>query len=94
MPGMRMAKADEEDFKTTHNFLSWCEKFWDNRERYSFRDMESDWLTWGEDDEEKQYSLKIRKDIAEEEGCDEEDVDNRLVVYEVIKRMYKKCDTN
>lgn len=94
MPGMRMAKADEEDFKTTHEFLSWCEKFWDNRARFNFSDMETDWETWDDDDEEKRYILKIRKELAKEEDCDVDRVDNRLIVYEVIKRMYKKCDTN
>lgn len=94
MPGMRMAKADKDDFDTTNKFLQTCEMFWDNRHRYSFRDTEIDWKTWDDDDEDKIYFLKVQKEVAEEEGCDPEDLDNRLLVYEVIKRRYKQCDCN
>lgn len=91
---MRMAKADNEDFETTHKFLSTCEMFWDNRNRFSCRDQESEWETWDDDDEDKIYILKVRKELAEEEGCDPDDVDNWLLIYEVIKRRYKACDCN
>jgi hypothetical protein len=91
---MRMAKADQEDFDTTNKFLHTCEMFWDNRDRYSFKDTETDWLTWDDEDEDKVYFLMVRDEIAKEEGCDPEHVDNRLLIYEVVKRMYKKCDCN
>lgn len=91
---MRMAKADNEDFETTNRFLQTCEMFWDNRERYSFIDKEGEWVDWDDEDEDKQYFLKVRKELAEEEDCDPEHVDNRLLVYEVIKRRYKQCDCN
>jgi hypothetical protein len=92
MAGLRMAKADNEDFEVTTKFLRICESFWDNRNRYSFKDTETDWETWDEDDEDKLYILKVRKELAEEEDCDLEHVDNRLLIYEVVKRFYKKCD--
>lgn len=94
MAGLRMAKADQEDFDTTNKFLRTCEMFWDNRNRYSLRNTETEWETWDDDDEDKIFILKVRKELAKEEYCDPEHVDNRLLVYEVIKRLYKKCDCN
>lgn len=94
MPGLRMAKADQDDFDTTNKFLQACEMFWDNRDRYSFKDMEADWMRWDDEDEDKIELLKIRKDIAEEERLSEVDVDNRLILFEFLKRRYHKADTN
>lgn len=92
--GLRVAKADEEDIKSTREFLQACELFWDSRPAYSFVSKEDQWLSWENDDPEKMELLKIRKRISEEDGVDEEDVDNRLVLFEFIKRRYKKADSS
>jgi hypothetical protein len=92
MAGMRMAKADQEDFEKTRKFLQSCESLWDNRNRYSFRCLEDEWEDWDDGDEDKIEMLKIRKDLSIEEGQSESEVDNRLIVYEFIKRRYKECD--
>lgn len=94
MPGIRMAKADEKDFETTHDFFNKCEMFWDNRNRFSFKETESEWLEYEDDDPDKIELLKIRKELSLEEGCSESQVDNRLIVYEYIKKYYKRCDCN
>ena len=92
MPGLRVAKATEKDIEITRSFLQACENFWDNRPIYSFKELESDWETWDEDDADKVELLRIRKEFAIEEDVSESDVDNRLVVYEYIKRKYKAAD--
>lgn len=91
---MRIAKADKEDIDTTRNFLHACESFWDSRQRYSLRSSEDDWETWDDDDPDKRLILKIRKQLAYEMSCDENDVDNRIVIYEFLKAKYQQCDCN
>jgi hypothetical protein len=94
MPGMRMAKATTNDFDTTRKFLQSCEMMWDNRDRYSFIDLEGQWETWDDEDEDKIELLKIRQELCDEEGVNVKQLDNRLVIYEFIKRRYKRCDCN
>lgn len=94
MPGLRVGKADKEDIELTRDFLKACDMFWDNRTRYSCRDIETEWLEWDDEDDDKQELLRIRKGLSEDEGCDEEDVDNRLIIFEFIKRKYKRADCN
>jgi hypothetical protein len=92
MPGLRIAKASENDIELTRDYLQACEQFWDNRPIYSLTELEIDWENWDDDDPEKDALIKIRKELAIEEGLSESDVDNRLIVYEYIKRKYKKAD--
>jgi hypothetical protein len=37
MPGLRVAKASEQDIEITRSFLQACEFFWDARPIYSLR---------------------------------------------------------
>jgi hypothetical protein len=92
MPGLRIAKASENDIDITRSFLQACEVFWDNRNRYSVSNLESDWKNWDDEDEDKKELLKIRRDLADEEGTEERFLDNRLVIYEFIKQKYKLAD--
>jgi hypothetical protein len=94
MPGMRLAKPDEDDFDTTRQFLQLCERFWDSRPKYSLRREEDEWRQWENDDPDYKEVLKLRRSIAEEEGIALDDVDDRILVYEFLRLKYKKCDTN
>lgn len=89
---MKVAKASKEDIDTTRSFLRACESFWDSRTRYCLRSSEEDWNTWDDDDPDKILLLKIRKSVASETGCDEDDVDNRIMIYEFLKAKYQVCD--
>lgn len=91
---MRLAKPDQEDFDTTHKFLQLCEQLWDSRQRYSFRREETEWKRWDEDDPDYVKCLRIRKEIAQDDFISEKEVDDRMILYELIKSRYKKCDTN
>lgn len=92
MPGLRIAKATKDDIDITRSFLKSCEVFWDNRPMYSLRELESDWETWDDEDDDKIELLNIRKELSKEEDLIESDVDNRLIIYEFIKRKYKAAD--
>lgn len=92
MPSIRVGKASPKDIEITNDFLHACEQFWDNRRRYSLSDLESEWEDWDDEDEDKISLLKIRKELAQELGYSECDIDNRLIVYEFLKSKYKKAD--
>ena len=87
MSTIRVAKADENDFERVYNLLRPLQLLFGNK----WSDEES-WSEWDDDDPDKLELLKIRKAVADEEGYDPEDVDNRLVLFEFIKRRYKKAD--
>lgn len=88
---MKIAKADGEDLKTTIDFLNACDAIWDNR--FSMRPPENEWEEWDDDDEEKAFILKLRKDLAADEGIKESDVDNRALMYEYLRHRFLNCST-
>jgi len=88
--GMRMAKPDEKDFKKVHNFLNACDTIWDNK--WSLSDCEDAWEDWDDEDEEKILVLSIQKELAEDEGIDLDEVDNKILMYEYLKRKFKQAD--
>lgn len=89
--GMRIAKATPEDFEGLRDFRHFCEGVLE-KQRFSLRSPEDNWEEWDDDDEDKQWILKMRKEIAEEEGIEPEDVDIRIVLYECLKRIYRKAN--
>lgn len=88
---MRMAKPSEKDFDITRSFLQSVESLW-SRRGYSFNNPEEEWQDWDDEDEDKVELLKIQKDLAKCEECSLDEVDNRLVIYEFLKRKYMKAD--
>lgn len=90
---MKVAKATKEDFEKTLSFLQSMESMFDSRNRYSLRDDETEWQSWDDEDEDKIELLKIRKEIIDEYGFDEEDkITNKLTLLEFIKNKYKSSD--
>lgn len=87
MATMKVAKADDNDFERVYNFLNPLQSLFGNK----WSDEDS-WSEWDDDDPDKLELLKIRQEVADEEGYTLEDVDNRLVLFEFIKRRYKKAD--
>lgn len=79
--GLTIAKASKEDFEKVYNLLQPMEELFN-----SHWSNEEEWTEWDDDDKDKKELLAIRKEIAEEEHYYEEDVDNRLVLFEFIKR--------
>jgi hypothetical protein len=88
---IKMAAPSEKDIDITLEFLGFMDSLFDSRMHSS--GMEETWeRDMDDDDEDKKRMLAIRKEIAEEEGLSESDVDNRLIFFEIIKRKYKACD--
>lgn len=84
--GMTIAKASKDDFEKVYNLLSPMEELFNSKWC-----NEEGWTEWDDDDENKQELLAIRKEIAEDEYCEEDEVDNRLILYEFIKRRMRRC---
>ena len=85
-----MTKASAEDIEKTRNFLHFMETLFDTR---SYRLGNRDWENaFSEDSEEYGILKRNQKEIAEMDGCNPDGVDDRLVIYEAIKELYKRCD--
>lgn len=87
--GLTVAKATPEDIDCTNNFLSALDNLFDNR---FFNGGEDHWDEWDDEDTDKIMLLKIRKDLSIELSCDEDEVDNRIVLFEFIKDRFKDCE--
>jgi len=87
---MTMAKADEDEFDRVSNFIEIMDSLFCGRSIFS--DEES-WREWDDDCEEKQILLEIEKDIKDTDGeMWDGEVDNRLVLYEFMKHMWRKAN--
>lgn len=90
---MTIAKADTNDLETTLNFLNACGEVLENK-KFSFTAPEDEWQDWDEDDEDRILIEKIRANIAEEECLRPERVDNRILMYEFLKRKFAPASCN
>lgn len=87
---LKVAKADEKDRDLTRSFFLIMEYLFDSR---GFISNEENWeRELDEDDPDLKALLRIRKNVAEEEGYSEKSVDNRLVLFEFMKEKYRKCN--
>ena len=87
---MKVAKADKDDFERVWNFFIPVEALFDNRHG-CYHD--EDWRDWDDDDEDKKELLEIENQLREEEGEDIWGrVDNRLVLFEFIKRRFQAAE--
>lgn len=86
MSGLLMAKADPEEFNRTISFVRVMDALFEGR---SFFSTEEDWRDWPDDDEDKKLLLEIEKEVIDEDGTNwDGKPDNRLVLYEFIKRKW------
>ena len=65
--GMTIAKASKDDFEKVYNLLSPMEELFNSKWC-----NEEEWTEWDDGDEDKQELLAIRKEIAEDEYCEED----------------------
>jgi hypothetical protein len=83
---LTVAKATKKEFDRVWEFVRPMEALFDNRDFFS---AEEEWRSWPDDDEDKKLLLKIEKEIKETEGtCWDGNADNRLVLYEFIKKKF------
>jgi hypothetical protein len=85
---MRMAKASPDDLDALRKFLNMVELTME-RQKFSFESPVDTWLTLDDDDEDRIRMMRIRKDLAEDMGRDEDDVDNRIVIYEYLQELFR-----
>ena len=83
---LKVAKPTEKDFDATYKLNSVLETLTDSR----WFDRVDSWQDWDEDDEDYLFFKEKREEIAEEEQISPEDVDSRILVYEYIKKHFRK----
>ena len=92
MSGLRMAKANPEEFERTMKFVNIMEALFESNP-YSLMESETSWREWDDDDEDKQLLLEIEKEVLEEDGDYwNGKPDSRLVLFEFIKRKWKESN--
>ena len=83
---IKIAKAEPEEFVRVTSFIRVMDELFQSR---SFFSCEEDWREWDDDNEDKKLLLEIEEEMMESEGTDcEGKVDNRLLLYEFIKRRW------
>lgn len=88
--GLRVAKATEDEFERVRSFLFPMEALFDSR---GFFGNEEDWRNWDDDDEDKKMLLEIEKElIAGGELYWDDHPDNRLILFEYMKRKFLKAN--
>lgn len=88
---MYIAKADDKDFELAREFKHACEGIWGRN--YSLRADHNCWEDdWDNEDEDYLYLMSIKKRMAKEEGIDIEEVDNRIVIYEWLRKKFKAAE--
>lgn len=91
MAGLKMAKADPEEFDKVMDFVNIMDDFFDNK----FFSTEEEWREWDDDNEDKKMLLEIEKELIEDgEGTSvwDDHPDNRLILYEFIKRKWRSVN--
>lgn len=90
MSCLKMAKADKDEFERVMSFVRVMEALFEGRSIFS---NEEDWRDWPDDNEDKKLLLEIEKEVIDEDGtCWDGKPDNRLVLYEFIKRKWHKAN--
>lgn len=87
--GMKIAKPTNDILDSVRAFMNVCE-FVLERDKWSMSAPEDRYLDGDVDDndDDVRAMLAIRKDLAEELYCEENEVDNRIVCFEYLKRKY------
>lgn len=87
MPGVSLARPSKDDFDRIYSFFSVLDALYASR-----WDFSNAWISWDDDDPDKQELLRLRRMLAAEECCDEDDVDNRLVFEAFVRsRISRMC---
>lgn len=81
---MKVAKATSDEFDKIYNFINVMDNLLDNRSWYA---EEDDWKNWDDDDQDKIELLKIEKELKSYG-----DEDNRLILYEFIKKKWREVN--
>lgn len=87
---MKIAKPTEKDFDRFRAFMNSAEMALEKR-AYSLTSPEDNWITdLDEDDPEFQMIARIKVLISRNEEIPIDKIDNRIVMYEYLKKMFSK----
>lgn len=81
---MKVAKATSDEFDKVYNFINIMDSLFDNK---YWLDSEEDWRNWDDEDEDKKLLLEIEKELKSYG-----DEDNRLILYEFIKKKWRETN--
>jgi len=87
---MRVAKADNKDLINTSAFLNAAELALEGTSRWGVSPINT-MLELDDEDVDKIQLLSIRKSIAKSENIDEEDIDDRIILYELLQRKFQQA---
>lgn len=87
---LTIAKASKHDIRATSEFLQMAHDVL-KKELFGLSIPYEEWRKWDEDSEDYKLAIKIQKRIAGEEGIDIEDVDDRVVCYELLANKFTKA---
>ncbi len=91
---MKIAKATDQDFKVTREFLQACETIWDTRNGYGMYSEVDTWEQWDDDDPDKIEIMRLRKIYCREESKAPSEVDMRIILWEFLRLKYKAADAH
>lgn len=86
---VKVAKAEKEEFDRVFSFINVMDTLFDDR---PFFDREEEWRDWPDDDPDKKLLLECEKKVKEEDGESIWGPDNRLILYEFIKRKWRSAN--
>lgn len=86
---MKIAKAEPEEFNKVMNFINIMEALFESRGMF---DNSECWRDWPDNDPDKQLLLKIEKEVIDEDGETLFGPDNRLILYEFIRRKWNEAN--
>lgn len=87
---MRVAKATIKDLENTSAFLNAAELCLEGTSRWGCNPCQSI-LELDDDDDDKILFLQIRKRISKDEHYSEDDIDERILLYEFIQQKFKNA---
>lgn len=84
---MKVHKLSKQDFANVRVFKNAIESVL-CKEKFSIHAAEENWHHWDDEDEDKQEILRIRKFMAKNEEVSEKSIDDRILMYEFLKKKY------
>lgn len=82
-----MHKMEPDEIQAAHDFANAAEIMLE-RGKFSMESAYENWHSFDDDDKDKIEILALRKRLAKEEDTDEEDIDERILAYEYLRRKY------
>lgn len=87
---MKVVKPSPEEFQSLLIYMNSSELALDSA-KFSLQNAQDNWEDLDDEDEDKILIKKLRDKIAQDEGIDIDDVDNRILMYEYLQYHFNKA---